>query len=185
MPDEPTYEIVGEIERFDERDTVFSREALVPGSPEEIEYHRRNPDLAEVDHQLSKFIISKMDGGEDVDQLARAVYESHFIPPAALALPDMVDGTPGPSRIEWDREAASVRIKAFARQLGADDVRIGPLRQEWVYSHKGSRPFSGMSTSIRLISAASRRITGGGSTGTPWSSTTRQPYLSLSGRTGR
>jgi len=141
MPDEPTYEIVGEIERFDERDTVFSREALVPGSAGEIEYHRRNPGLAEVDSQLSKFILSKMDGSEDVDRLARAVYESHFIPPAALALPDMVDGTPESTRVEWDREDASVRIKEFARRLGADDVRIGPLRQEWVYSHKGSRPF--------------------------------------------
>ena len=141
MADEPTYEIVGEVARFDERDTVFSREALMPGSPGEIEYHRRNPDLAEVDAQLSKFIISKMDGGEDVDQLARAVYESHFIPPAALALPDMVDGTPEPSRIEWGRAEGSARIKEFARSLGADDVRIGPLRQEWVYSHKGSRPF--------------------------------------------
>jgi len=28
----PTYEIAGTIERFDERDTVFAREALVGGS---------------------------------------------------------------------------------------------------------------------------------------------------------
>ena len=141
MADEPTYEIVGEITKFDERDTVFSREALVQGSPDEIGYHRLNPELADVDARLARFIVSKMEGGEDVDQLARAVYESHFIPPAALALPDMVDGTPEPSRIEWERAGASARIKAFTRSLGADDVRIGPLRQEWVYSHKGSRPF--------------------------------------------
>ena len=99
MSDGPGYEIVGKISRFDERDTVFSREALLPESAEEIEYHRLNPDLAEVDTRLARFIISKMEGGEDVDQLARAIYESHFIPPAALALPDMVDGTPGSSRI--------------------------------------------------------------------------------------
>jgi reductive dehalogenase len=141
MVDGPAYEIIGEISRFDERDTVFSREALVPGSAEEIDYHRWNPDLAEVDARLSRFIISKMEGGEDVDQLARAVYESHFIPPAALALPDMVDGEPGPPGIEWGREDAAARIKEFGRRLGADDVRIGPLRPEWVYSHKGSRPF--------------------------------------------
>ena len=139
----PAYEIIGEISRFDERDTVFSREALVPGSAEEIEYHRRNPGLSEVDARLSRFIISKMEGGEDVDRLARAVYESHFIPPAALALPGMVDGDPESPGIEWDREDASARIKEFGRRLGADDVRIGPLKKEWVYSHRGSRPFFG------------------------------------------
>ena len=141
MSDGPTYEIVGDAERFDERDTVFSREALVPGNPEEIEYHRLNPGKADVDARLSRFILSKMEGGEDVDQLARAIYESHFIPPAALALPDMVDGASALSRVEWESEDAAARIKEFARSLGADDVRIGPLRQEWVYSHKGSRPF--------------------------------------------
>ncbi len=141
MVEKPTFETTGEITRFDERDTVFSREALVSGSPEETEYHRLNPDMADVDARLARFIVSKMEGGEDVDQLARAVYESHFIPPAALALPGMVDGTPESSRIEWDREGASARIKEFAYALGAEDVRIGPLRQEWVYSHKGSRPF--------------------------------------------
>ena len=141
MVDEPTYEVVGEISRFDERDTVFSREALVPGSVEEIEYHRLNPRLAEVDSILSKFIISKMEGGEDVDRLARAVYDSQFVPPAALAMPDMVDGTPEDTKIEWGPEDAAARIKRFCRLLGADDVRIGPLKQEWVYSHKGSRPF--------------------------------------------
>ncbi len=35
----PTYEIVGELSRFDERDTAFARERLVPGSSEERAYH--------------------------------------------------------------------------------------------------------------------------------------------------
>ena len=119
MSDGPRYEITGDISRFDERDTVFSREALVPGSVEEIEYHRRNPGLAEVDSILSKFILSKMEGGEDVDSLARAVYDSQFMPPAALALPDMVDGNPESTKIEWEPEDAAARIKRFCRLLGA------------------------------------------------------------------
>jgi hypothetical protein len=40
---ETTYEIVGAVERFDERDTVFAREALIPGSPTETIYHEANP----------------------------------------------------------------------------------------------------------------------------------------------
>jgi len=34
-------------------------------------------------------------------------------------------------------ESASKKIKAMARLLGADLAGIGPLRQEWVYSHVG------------------------------------------------
>lgn len=129
--------------RFDERDTVFSREALVWGSPEEIEYHRNNPDKEDVDRELARFIVSKMEGGAGVDRIARAVYESHFITSAALALPDMVDGAADPERLESDPRGAARMIKTYARAIGADDVRIGPLRPEWVYSHRGSRPFFG------------------------------------------
>ncbi len=139
----PTYEIDGEVARFDERDTVFSREALVPGSPEELDYHERHPEKRDVDERLACFILSKMEEGAGGEHLARAVYESHFLTSAALALPDQVDGKPASGRIEWDPAEASMRIKEFARTLGADDVRIGPLKPEWVYSHKGSRPFFG------------------------------------------
>ena len=141
MTSKPTYETEGEIPRFDERDTVFSREALVPSSPEEREYHDRHPEKLEVDERLTRFILSKMEESTGGEHLARAVYEAHFLTSAALALPDQVDGEPAGERIEWDPSDASRRIKEFACSLGADEVRIGPLRPEWVYSHRGSRPF--------------------------------------------
>jgi reductive dehalogenase len=161
MAGKPTYETEGGIPRFDERDTVFSREALVPGSPEEREYHERHPEKRDVDGRLARFILSKMDrveadgqgsdppggraphGTAPGERLARAVYEAHFLTSAALALPDQVDGEPAEERTEWDPADASRRIKEFARALGADDVRIGPLNPSWVYSHRGSRPFFG------------------------------------------
>lgn len=141
MAEEPTYEIEGEITRFDERDTVFSREALVEGSPQEGDYHRRHPERIEIDRRLARFIVSKMEGGGEVDRVARAIYEAHFMPPSALALPDMVDGEAEGEGIGWSPGEGARRIKEFARLVGADDVRIGPLRPEWVYSHRGSRPF--------------------------------------------
>lgn len=143
MAGKPTYETEGEIPRFDERDTVFSREAFMPGSPEEREYHKRHPEKREMDERLTRFILSKMEESADGEHLARAVYEAHFFTSAALALPDQVDGEPAGERVEWDPADASRRIKEFARSLGAEDVRIGPLRPEWVYSHRGSRPFFG------------------------------------------
>lgn len=137
----PTYETEGEVARFDERDTVFSREALVPGSPEEIDYHERHPEKAEIDGRLARFIDAKMKREAEGDQIGRAIYESHFIPAAALALPDMVDGEPADRAVAWSPREASERIKTYALALGADDVRVGPLRPEWVYTHRGARPF--------------------------------------------
>ena len=131
----------GRIDRFDERDTVFSREALVEGSPAEIEYHRRHPEKKEVDRRLSRFIVSKMEGGEGTDRIAGAIYESLFVPSAALALPDMVDGPASGEPAGWPPREAAERVKRFAEALGADEVRTGPLRREWVYTHRGSRPF--------------------------------------------
>ncbi len=141
MAKSPTYRIGSEITRFDERDTVFSREALTEGSPEEVEYHGRHPERIEVDRRLARFIISKMEGGPGTDDLAKAIYESQFIPSASLALPDMVDGAPSAGKAGWPPHDAKKKIKELALFLGADDVRIGPLKKEWVYSHRGSRPF--------------------------------------------
>jgi reductive dehalogenase len=141
MSGKPTYRTEGEITRFDERDTVFSREALIQGSPEENEYHQNHPEKIDIDRKLARFIEKKMESEAEEDQFGRAVYEANFIPPAALALPDMVDGEPAGRAMHLSPAEASSMIKAFAYRLGADDVRIGPLKKEWVYSHRGSRPF--------------------------------------------
>ncbi|MCK4538178.1 MAG: reductive dehalogenase [Candidatus Krumholzibacteria bacterium] len=137
----PTYVIEGEIRRFDERDTAFSREALIEGSPNEIAYHTMYPEKIEIDRKLARFITLKMEPGCSDDHFADAIYEAHFKSSAALALPDMVDGEPASEKTDWSPAQAAAKVKAFARAIGADDVRIGPLKQEWVYSHRGSRPF--------------------------------------------
>lgn len=141
MAGKPNYVTEGKVERFDERDTVFSREGFVEGSPEEVEYHGRHPELAEIDRRLSSFIRSKMEDGHEGDKASRAIYESHFISASSMALPDMVDGVPAADRVPVEPSKASRIIKGFAESLGADEVGIGPLRREWVYSHRGSRPF--------------------------------------------
>jgi reductive dehalogenase len=135
----PTYEIVGAVKRFDERDTVFAREALVPGSKEEALYHERNPHLKHVDKQLSTFINDKLDRSGPT--WGRAFYQTAFSSLAHLALPDCVDGVPPSGHMDFSEGDAARVVRHVARYLGADVVGIGPLRQEWVYSHKGVRPF--------------------------------------------
>jgi reductive dehalogenase len=133
------YDIVGPIERFDERDTVFAREALVPGSREEIAYHRMHPGRKEIDDELSRFINDKLD--RSAPSWGRAFYQAGFGSLAHLGLPDCVDGRPLPERWELPSSKNTSLVKRLSEYLGADVVGIGPLRPEWVYSHRGARPF--------------------------------------------
>jgi reductive dehalogenase len=141
--DRPTYEVVGPLERFDERDTMFARDALAPGSPEELEYHRLHPELVEIDRRLSRFIQEKIDNPpEDPDDpLNEAFYEATFGSVAALGQPDSVDGPVNSYRVSIESKLMARRIKAVATKLGAPLVRIAPLNPAWVYTHRGARPF--------------------------------------------
>jgi reductive dehalogenase len=140
--DKPTYEVVGPLKRFDERDNVFARERLIPGSPEERAYHALHPELVGVDRRLAACIKGKADAqSQDEDWIGAAFYSATFGPVAALAQPDMVDGPVSPQKVEGEPAEMAQRVKKLARYLGADLVRIGPLNPAWVYSHRGRRPF--------------------------------------------
>jgi reductive dehalogenase len=139
--DRPTYEVTGELTRFDERDTVFARERLVPGSPEERAYHAAHPELVEIDRRIARFIQAVDRPEESGSQIDAAFYKATFDPIAGLALPDVVDGELASTSVEADPAWMTARIKKVARLLGADDVRIGPLNRAWVYSHRGTPPF--------------------------------------------
>jgi reductive dehalogenase len=137
----PTYEIVDVPTRFDQRDTVFARERLVPGSSEERAYHALHPELAAIDRRLARFVDQVDDGSSSANQADAALYRAAFGPVAGLALPDVVDGEVAATQVQSDPAHMAARIKRLARYLGADDVRIGPLNPAWVYSHRGSPPF--------------------------------------------
>ena len=140
--DRPTYEIVGSLERYDERNSVFSRERLAPGSPEEIAYHAEHPELIEIDCQIAQFIQQSEDPtSSKVDQILSAYYQAVFGGIASLALPDAVDGPIASHRLKASPVELTRRIKDLARRLGADMVRVGPLNPAWVYSHRGTPPF--------------------------------------------
>jgi reductive dehalogenase len=135
------YEVAGRIERYDERDNVFAREALEPGSKEEVEYHKRHPELVEVDREIGAFIQGKRDRSES--GWKKAYYQGAFTPIAHLGLPDCVDGVPLSPEVGKSAEENSRIMKALALHLGADLAGVGPLKQEWVYSHRGVLPYFG------------------------------------------
>jgi len=90
----PTYDIVGELTRFDERDSVFFRERLITGSTEERTYDASHPELEKIDRRLTSFIKTV---GEQADA---APYSAAFDPSAGLGLPDVVDGQLAPRKLE-------------------------------------------------------------------------------------
>ncbi len=107
---DPPYEITGPIERIDERDTLFSREALAPDSAHEAQYHARFPQRAEVDRALARFIEDKMASESPADAWDKAIYGAHFVTTSALALPDMVDGAVTASPLEMPADEAAGRL---------------------------------------------------------------------------
>ncbi len=122
-----------EAKRFDERDNVQGRHELKPGSPEWERYYHEHPDLKEKDlaqHDLP----GALKVGAPADIKAFMAMISLL---GQLGHESMVDGPVDPDKVVMTPERATEKIKGFARHLGAQAVRIGPLNQAYVYSHKG------------------------------------------------
>jgi ferredoxin len=138
--DEPSYahDIAGEIQRWDERDIVFARADLFrffgSDSPQYRAYYRAHPEYLAYDTKVSQMRGLGRTGGVDTpmfaaqfDMMRKISTESFVTGPLDVAVP----------RIEIPPARAALKVKSLARLLGADLVGIGPLRQQWVYSHVG------------------------------------------------
>ncbi len=136
--DQPTYaqDIVGEIKRWDERDIVFARSDLFDyfgvDSPEFQAYYGAHPEYLDIDTKIRKGHDLGWTGGIDTPMFGVQFAAINPIGPESL-----VDGPLATQQVVLPPERAAEKVKALARFLGADQVGIGPLRQEWVYSRVG------------------------------------------------
>ena len=134
----PTYEKdrVGDVKRWDERDIVFARKDLFryfgTDTPEYKAYYEAHPEYLEYDTRVGNLPGLGKTGGVDLP-----MFEAQFAAVAKIGTEFFVNGEPAPHKIEIPPERAAKKVKALARFLGADLVRIGPQRQEWVYTHVG------------------------------------------------
>lgn len=144
--DAPTYEVVGEIGRVDQRDSIQSRMALKPGTPEYEAYYTRCPEKKEWDDGLRAIQKKGIGKLNQADPIGSKFLPGVFFTRDVLGEPDLIDGTLNRGYYEaWknfqlDSEKASPqeltdRIKAYATFLGAAKVRITRLRKEWVYTN--------------------------------------------------
>lgn len=138
--DKPTYteDIVGKIQRVDQRDELFSRSSLVKGTPEYEEYYKNKPELEKHHPGIAKFWDPEWAFKNHQDDWANTLMgNATFMGGVWLSSDDVVDGPVSPDRIELSPEVATEKIKGFCKNLGAELVTIGPCREEWIYSHRG------------------------------------------------
>jgi reductive dehalogenase len=121
------------IEKYDERDNVQARDELTPGSPQWEAYYMMHQGMKEID--LAQHDLPGVMGvGADVDN---RFFLSMVTLLGQLGHENMVDGPVAPEKSELAPERAAEKIKGMGRHMGASVVRIGPLNQSFVYSHKG------------------------------------------------
>jgi hypothetical protein len=121
--------------RFDERDIMFARARLVPGSPQYEVYYKMRPDNQAGDDKTRALPgLLSLDAREAVP-LAFASAEASFS--LTEALREEVDGPLSPARSEYPAGQMTSYIKGLARYYGAYTVGIAELGPYHVYSHIG------------------------------------------------
>lgn len=127
----------GSLERFDERHVIFGRMALQPDTePHDVYYRALNSRARQVDDHLRSMPQMGEPGSQCYHPLdtpySSAVFR-YIEDFRHLVEPEVNEG----SIPSMPPEEASRRLKGFARELGAADVRITGLKGHHVYSHAG------------------------------------------------
>lgn len=134
--EQPTYtrDVVGTIAPWDERDIVFARNDLFRyfgvESPQYRDYYEAHPEHLAYDAKTASMPGLGRGGGVD-----EPMFDAQFAALDMISPDAFVDGDPAPERVTIPPERAARKVKELAAVLGADVAGIGPLRQEWVYTH--------------------------------------------------
>jgi ferredoxin len=125
-------------ERFDERDIMFARARLEPGSPKYKSYYDMRPEKKKEDD----FTRSKPGLLSPKAKLANEVL---FTSPKASftfteIMGQMVAGQPADKKLDLPIEKMSAYIKGLAGYYGALEVGVTKLQPYHVYSHIGRGP---------------------------------------------
>jgi ferredoxin len=140
----------GPFEPYDERDTVFARVALEPGTAHYRDYYRRRPELERGDGVLRNLRGLATPGtmryrpGEAA--LVDGIFATSELVARALDASPAFSGAEGTGAArhdlaDGDPAALTRLVRDAAFFLGADDVGIAPLEPGFVYTHRGRRRF--------------------------------------------
>lgn len=115
--------ITGDVKRFDERDTLFSK---------------LTKKLMDADSSDTLSIMPEMgriDGAGGVHNVEMGEASSNFT--RSLAAPDRLNPKVMAGKIEMTPEEASLLVKGYAKSLGSCLTGIAEINPHWLYSHYG------------------------------------------------
>jgi len=132
--------IQGEVKRFDERDTVFSRNRSLPSGSEVYKlYYQMHPEREGRD-ATRRAAGPPLGKPGKIDKEYRpnvSMLKGTFHLPVTLGQNELVKPTKDPSPLPVNSKEITERVKGFARHLGADLVGICRVDSRWGYSHRG------------------------------------------------
>lgn len=121
--------------RVDERDIMFARGRLRPGSPEFDTYYRMRPENLSSDNHTRSLPGLLSPDAEKAEPLSFAVADACFS--VTEALRDSVDGNVAPVRQDRSPEDWTKTLTRLALDWGAKDVGVAELEPAHVYTHIG------------------------------------------------
>ena len=121
--------------RVDERDIMFARGRLQPGTVEFLSYYAMRPGHRAGDDRTRALPGLLSPDADEFEPVMFATAEACFEITERLRL--MVDGKVAERRVEKPPDEWTAVLKELMRFLGAVDVGVAPLRPYHVYSHVG------------------------------------------------
>lgn len=121
--------------RFDERDVVFSRARIQPGTDDFQSYYAMRPENRSIDDKFrAQPGLLSMDARKSEPLSFRAAEASFDL---TEYIREAVDGPIAPEKTEASEETLTRMVKGFIMHLGAHNVGVTELKPTHVYSHIG------------------------------------------------
>ncbi len=136
--------VVGNAERYDEREMVFARNSIPPETDIYARYYSQHPEYEEMDakRRAKGGTVGPRPGAIDKGHRPNlAMTKSAYCVLSTMGPQPSVTPADGNEPYQMDPQEATEVVKGYARHLGADLVgacRVNPL---WAYSHRGECHF--------------------------------------------
>jgi reductive dehalogenase len=124
-------------EKLDERDTMFSRNLLEPGTERFHQYYAQNPDKKAKDDKFRKNPGLLEKGTLFYDKQIFSAAEANF--ELITENRAFVTGKVAEEKNEMNPHKTTDFIKRLTKEFGAVDVGITELRSEHLYTHRGRK----------------------------------------------
>ena len=121
--------------RIDERDIMFSRNRLEPGSKRFENYYRAHPEKKEADDQFRRLPGLLKEGSAFYEPLSFTFADATF--ETTQNLHPFVEGAAAAEKISGDAEKNTSFILGWLKQAGTVSAGITELQEEHLYSHVG------------------------------------------------